>query len=759
MSNWRSKVGCTLIMKNEEKVLDRCLSSMKGCWDDGCLLITDTGSVDRSIEIAKNHGAIVEHFEWIKDFGKARQYSLEKLRENCPDIDWWMWMDCDDVLMSPDDVIRYRELLDQYLDDPNVLGLNFPYIYSHEKNEIGNQGVANFKYHRLRCCKAKYGEWKARIHEYITLDPTKQVALKDVIFHHFRDEHLGTLNTKRNLEILRLVVDECTPEERPRTLFYYGKECTYNGLWDEAIKAFEEYIPLSNWIPEKHRAMYELAECYRHLNQYDLAREYAFKAINLDKRYADPWIYLAKDSYEAKDYKMAIAYALMIPQLENPKTLFFDYIPTSTYLPHDYAQASYHFIGNNEKALEHLRKCLSYKPHERRYLKNYSIFIKDTIEKIAIIIPTMNRKERLLNCLTKIKENAYIPYEIFIGVDGNEEYFNELNKILKDEKNVTTILFEKKSTVPNLVEDLVDIAEEAGFKYVSYLGDDTEPLVGFLIHAYEACEGKNLVCYNDKIWNGEVACHWFAPIELREKLGGFFFYRGYQHLGCDNELTQKAKKLGLYKFEQNAYVDHIHCFKAICSEKDKVAEPDECYKLAWSPSNLEVDRKLLEIRQANNWIADTEIVKINVGGGYKTPKGFINLDKYSKTAQLKADILNDDVFLNETVDEFLCEHVLEHFSSNDGAKVIEKLYNALKSGGKLEISVPDMGMLQNVFDEDYRLKVMYGWRNRGEGMFHLFGYTTNSLKQLLLNVGFEIQSIEYPWEYDAPAIRVICIKR
>jgi glycosyltransferase involved in cell wall biosynthesis len=735
---WKAKSGWTMIVKNEEKVLGRCLKSMRGCWDEGCLVIVDTGSTDRTVEIAKEYGAIVENFTWIKDFGAARQFALNKLYEHCPDIDWWGWCDADDILMSPDDITRYRELLDEYLPKPEVQGINFGYIYTHEKNEVGNQGIANFKYHRLRCCKKGYGKWTARIHEYIAADRTKQIALKDIIFHHFRDEELGTLNTKRNLDILRLVVNECSPEERTRTLFYYAKECTYNKLWDEAIKAFEEYLPVSNWVPEKHRAMYELAVAYRNKKEFDKAREYAFKAINLDRRYPDPWLYLTQDAYEDKDYKMAIAYAMMIPKLENTETLFFDYIPAKTYYPWDYAQASYAYLNDYPKAKQCLLMCMMYRPHDRRYLNNYVLY-SPNIERIGIVIPTLNRKERLLNCLKFIRENAFIKnYAIYIGVDGNEKYFNELNEELKDQKDITTVLYEKKSTVPIIVEDLIDIAEADGCKYVSYLSDDTEPLVGFLIHAYEACQGKNLVVYNDKVFKGEIANRWFAPVELRKQLGGYFFYKGYNHVGRDNELAIKAKAKGLYKFCENAFVDHVHYNKNICSEKNKVAEYDECYKLIWeNEDNIKKDRELLRIRTNNNFLADKEEVRVRISSTNLEYAGVNNIPSIS------SDILEESLFNNETIDQFLCQHVLQTFSYTDAERIMKILYNALKKGGELEIAVPDVGRIDEIKDEDYKLKILYGRENAP----HLSGYNQKSLRELFEVVGFTNISCESDWNF------------
>jgi glycosyltransferase involved in cell wall biosynthesis len=68
-------VSLCMIVKNEEKYLDRCLKSVQGKVDE--IIIVDTGSTDKTIEIAEKYGSIVKHFIWINDFAAARNYSIE----------------------------------------------------------------------------------------------------------------------------------------------------------------------------------------------------------------------------------------------------------------------------------------------------------------------------------------------------------------------------------------------------------------------------------------------------------------------------------------------------------------------------------------------------------------------------------------------------------------------------------------------------------------------------------------------------------
>lgn len=82
-----------MIIKNEEKVLRRCLESIKPLMAEiKCeLIIADTGSVDRSYEVAKEYTDNVFHFEWINDFAAARNSTLEKAKGK-----WYLFLDADE---------------------------------------------------------------------------------------------------------------------------------------------------------------------------------------------------------------------------------------------------------------------------------------------------------------------------------------------------------------------------------------------------------------------------------------------------------------------------------------------------------------------------------------------------------------------------------------------------------------------------------------------------------------------------------------
>lgn len=94
-----------MIVKNEEARLEACLQSVAPYVDE--MVVLDTGSTDRTREIAYGCGAQVYDYEWTDSFADARNRSLDLATGK-----WAFWMDADDVL-SPECGVLLRALIRQ----------------------------------------------------------------------------------------------------------------------------------------------------------------------------------------------------------------------------------------------------------------------------------------------------------------------------------------------------------------------------------------------------------------------------------------------------------------------------------------------------------------------------------------------------------------------------------------------------------------------------------------------------------------------
>ena len=98
-----------MIVRNEERFLDACLQSARRLVDE--IVIVDTGSTDRSLEIARDHGARVFELPWQGDFATARNRALAEARGR-----FFLYIDADEQVVE-----GTRDELEIVLADPSVI--------------------------------------------------------------------------------------------------------------------------------------------------------------------------------------------------------------------------------------------------------------------------------------------------------------------------------------------------------------------------------------------------------------------------------------------------------------------------------------------------------------------------------------------------------------------------------------------------------------------------------------------------------------
>jgi glycosyltransferase involved in cell wall biosynthesis len=193
---------------------------------------------------------------------------------------------------------------------------------------------------------------------------------------------------------------------------------------------------------------------------------------------------------------------------------------------------------------------------------------------VSIVIPTVQpeRKEKWLRLLAHLPGTVgYQNYEVITMQDS-----------LEDRKGC-----------PVMVAQGV---EKATGELILFLGDDVVPEQNFLRYAVDAMikhfpDFDGLIGLNDGNWGDRLATHWLAGKKLLPLIGGEFFHTGYNHVGCDNELTGRARKLGKYFWCKESMVQHHHPLHT-----GHMEEMDEVYKVAWNEESVRRDRELLKQR-------------------------------------------------------------------------------------------------------------------------------------------------------------------
>lgn len=94
MTSREPSISLCMIIKNEEKTLGLCLEHLRKFVDE--IVIVDTGSTDKSCEIAKKYTNHVHHYVWNDDFASGRNYSL-----TFPTKEWILVQDADEFILEP----------------------------------------------------------------------------------------------------------------------------------------------------------------------------------------------------------------------------------------------------------------------------------------------------------------------------------------------------------------------------------------------------------------------------------------------------------------------------------------------------------------------------------------------------------------------------------------------------------------------------------------------------------------------------------
>ena len=117
------QISACFITKNEEKNIEKAICSLQGMYDE--LIVTDTGSEDRTVEIAEKYGARVYNFKWQNDFSLARNFTIDKAGG-----DWIIFLDADEYFIGKYDIRDYLEKIEKLHPKTEALLLPLPLAVS-----------------------------------------------------------------------------------------------------------------------------------------------------------------------------------------------------------------------------------------------------------------------------------------------------------------------------------------------------------------------------------------------------------------------------------------------------------------------------------------------------------------------------------------------------------------------------------------------------------------------------------------------------
>lgn len=273
-----------MIARNEQDGLGVCLNRAKSMVDE--IIVIDTGSSDRTRDVARIFGAHTYKFQWCEDFSAARNLSLEKASG-----DWVLILDADEVIAFEDQQ-KIRSLIERHQQQPKAFSI-VTRNYTHLANAIGWQanggdypkyeaGLGWFPSQKIRLFPRRETiKFHYPVHEMVepsVCEAGLPITTCDVCVHHY-----GHLNEARNLQKAKAYfqlgyakLDQLKDDAAAiRELAVQAGQLEY---WPESLSLWQKLL---RFHPNFSEAYVNMAGACWQLTQYEEALKHARKAAAL----------------------------------------------------------------------------------------------------------------------------------------------------------------------------------------------------------------------------------------------------------------------------------------------------------------------------------------------------------------------------------------------------------------------------------------------------------------------------------------------
>ncbi len=360
----RVTISACMMVRNEEELLPGCLDSIRDWVDE--IIVVDTGSNDKTVEIARTYGAKLFHQQWENDFSKHRNYSVEQAAS-----DWVFIIDADER-MTEENVPALLEILDD--GESQIVSLA---VFNRFKGTDHQVTCSN----SVRLWRRELNlHYEGIVHNALCLPKGIPVTHTRIRLEHLGydlDEEKMAAKFERTMKLLRKQAEE-NPTSGPVwfniTQALRGRLGNGNREFEkQALEAAFKAVEYNNPDTENERPLYLMA--LNHVaaisfvaGDLNTAEEYARKALDFYPAYPDPQMLLGMIYGRCGDYDSAIgAYQQYLdlqsgkPESDNDPSLILYYADAADAAYYGMAQASV-AKGDNKKAVEYLRRVLEITP-------------------------------------------------------------------------------------------------------------------------------------------------------------------------------------------------------------------------------------------------------------------------------------------------------------------------------------------------------------------------------------------------------------
>ncbi|MEL7609228.1 MAG: glycosyltransferase family 2 protein [Bacillota bacterium] len=350
------EISLCMIVKNEEDVIGRCLDSVADLVDE--IIVVDTGSSDRTVEIAKQYTGKIFFFPWVDDFSAARNFSFSKATK-----EYIFWLDADDVLLEKDRT-AFRALKESLTPDISMVMMRYDIAFD-------AAGKPTFYYYRERLLRRDMDyRWVGPIHEVIT--PSGKIRHEEIAVTHRK---IKAHDPDRNIRIFENMIAKGQALDK-RQAFYYVRELRDHQRYADAVPLLYGIIEDElTWIENRIDACRVLADCLSCLNKDTEALQALMQSFRFDAPRAEVCCQIGKWFMKKENYRVsAFWYEQARAQIPNLKRGGFCEPDCYGYIPCIQLCVCYDRMGMHEKAREYNKEAARWKPDDPAVLFNEQYF-------------------------------------------------------------------------------------------------------------------------------------------------------------------------------------------------------------------------------------------------------------------------------------------------------------------------------------------------------------------------------------------------
>lgn len=450
------KISICMMVKNEEKNLTRCLEKLKPLIESGLaeLIIVDTGSTDRSIDISKEYTEKVYFHQWNKNFSEMRNISISYAKG-----EWIFIIDADERL---DDVEKLITLMNSSeIKKYNTVILKVKNLY----NVIDESKYNLITSPRIFKNDGKFRYEGAVHNQPIFKGPNLSV---DINLTHFgyiaTDKVLMEIKYNRTTELLK---SELAKE--PENLYYIyqlGVSYDMHGDHKEALDEFRKAYSILETRTLKEKKIYAyIYASYTRIaytnNQIKETLKIAKEGLDLEKDYVDLYYLLGICEKQLKNNEASFKYFIKYIDLFNRynKLEISKDMTTTMYHMDDKSKSIAHFeiyqyYFNNEKYTEAYKEYKKITIIEQKIYSSINILVQlekyKELRTVYLGLHAQTDKDSFIYTLEaklkKLKEKSNV--QLYKEFSLNQDIYGKLNKLrltndMEDRLNFAKLLIEE----------------------------------------------------------------------------------------------------------------------------------------------------------------------------------------------------------------------------------------------------------------------------------------------------------------------------